>query len=506
MDCARNHGVLPLTIPAVVALIALSAVGCAVGPDFHEPSAPAAEGYTPTPVAPETASAPGPGGAAQRFVEGRDVPAEWWTLFRSPVLDQLVRQALADSPTLAAAQATLRVAEENLQAAQGALFSPQLDAKASAGRQRFSPAAIGMPQIPPVEFHLYNASVSVGYYFDLFGAARRELEALKAENDYQHFQLQAAYLALTANVVTTAFREAAVRAQLEATGSILASEEEQLRLIERQFRLGGASRGDVLTQRTQVAQTRASLPALEKELAQVHHLLAVLVGKLPGEAQMPAFDLATFELPQELPVSLPSALVRERPDILAAEQLLHRASAKVGVATANLYPQITLTGSYGSLTNQSSDLFTSGTSVWNFGLGLAQPLFHGGQLSAQRRAAVAAYEQADAQYREVVLRAFQNVADTLRALEMDARTLQGQAEAAAVAREALELTRQQYELGGGTYLSLLNAQRQYQQAQIQLVRAQAARFADTAALFQALGGGWWHQPAQARPASDQTHP
>lgn len=480
--------------------------GCAVGPDFREPDAPQVESYTPTPVAGETASAPGPGGAAQRLVAGEEVPAQWWILFRSPALDQLIRQALADSPTLASAQATLRVAEENLRAARGALFSPQFDAKGSAGRQRFSPAAIGMPQIPPVEFNLYNASVSIGYYFDLFGSARREFEALQSEADYQQFQLQAAYVTLTANVVTTAIREAALRAQLKATQEILAAEEKQLAIVERQVALGGAARSDVLTQRSQVAQTRAGLPAIEKDLARTRHLLSVFVGKLPGEAQMPEFTLAALELPQELPVSLPSALVRDRPDIRAAEELLHRASAKVGVATANLYPQLTLTGSYGSLTNVSGDWFTAGTSVWSFGVGLVQPLFRGGQLTAQRRAAIAAYDQAAAQYREVVLRAFQNVADTLRALELDAQTLQAQSEAATAAREALDLTQKQYELGAATYLALLTAQRQFQQAKIGLVQAQAARFADSAALFQALGGGWWHEPIRSHGVSDQDKP
>jgi NodT family efflux transporter outer membrane factor (OMF) lipoprotein len=490
----------------VLSLFALVVAGCAVGPDFKEPKAPAIEGYTPTPVSGETVAAPGTAGAAQRLVRGEQVPAQWWELFRSPTLDQLVRQALAESPTLAAAQATLRVAEENLAAARGALFAPQVDAKASAGRQRFSPAAIGMPQIPPVEFNLYNASVSVGYYFDLFGGARREFEALESEADYQNFQLQAGYVTLTANVVTTAIREAALRAQLAATQDILAAEQRQLAIVERQFALGGAAKNDVLTQRSQVAQTRAGLPALEKELARTRHLLSVYVGKLPSEAQLPEFTLATLELPQALPVSLPSALVRERPDIRAAESLLHRASAKVGVATANQYPQITLTGSYGSLTNVSSDWFSSGTSVWSYGLGLTLPLFRGGQLTAQRRAAVAAYEQAEAQYREVVLRAFQNVADTLRALEFDAQTLKAQAEAASAAREALDLTQRQYELGGATYLALLTAERQHQQAQIGLVQAQAARFADSAALFQALGGGWWHAPAQSRTQADEEKP
>ena len=490
----------------MMAVTMLAGAACAVGPDFRPPDSPATSSYTPAPMVAETASAPGAAGIAQRLVAGQEVPAQWWTLFHSPDLDRLIRQALAENPTLAAAQATLRIAEENQRAARGALRYPQLDAKASAGRQRFSPAAIGMPQSPPVEFRLYNASVNVGYNFDLFGGARRELEALQAEVDNRYFQLQGAAITLSANVVTTAVAEAALRAQLAAMHEILASEERQLAIVERQFALGGAARSDVLTQRTQVAQTRAGLPALEKELARIRHLLAVYVGRRPDNAQLPEFVLAALELPSELPASVPSALVRNRPDIRAAEALLQRASARVGVADANLYPQLTLTGSYGTLANRSTDLFTPESAVWNIGAALAQPLFHGGQLRAQRRAAVAGYEQAAAQYREVVLRAFQNVADALRALELDAATLKAQAEAVAVAGQALELAEKQYRLGAGTSLALLTAERQYQQVRLGLVQAEAARFADTAALFQALGGGWWQEPVPAQPVRQDNSP
>ena len=425
---------------------------------------------------------------------GEEIPAQWWTLFHSEPLDRLIRQALTDSPTLAAAQAKLRQAQENLRAEVGAV-SPSVDAKLSAERQRFSFAAIGQPQIPSTIFNLYNASVGVSYTFDVGGGWRRELEVMQALVDYQSFQLEGAHLALTANIVTAAIREASLRAEMQALQEIEALQQKELGITETQFKLGGAKRTDVLAQRAQLMQVRAILLPLEKELAQTRHLLAVLAGKLPSEASLPEFTLETLELPQQLPVSLPSALVRQRPDIRAAEALLHQASAQVGVATANLYPRITLSGNYGSLANSPSDLFSSTTGIWSVGGSLLQPLFHGGELTARRRAAIAVYDQTAAQYRDTVLHAFQNVADALRALDVDARTLQAQTEADAVARDTLDLTHKEFSLGAANYLSLLNAQRQYQQARINLVQSQALRYADTAALFQALGGGWWNRPA-----------
>jgi NodT family efflux transporter outer membrane factor (OMF) lipoprotein len=466
--------------------------GCTVGPVFHRPEATKTTSYTAEKLPQETASAPGAGGAAQRFVSGRDIPAEWWTLFHSRELDRLIREALADSPTLAGARALLRQAQENLTAQTGVVLFPAVDAKASAAREKFSGAASGQPG-QGVLLTLYNASVEVTYSLDLFGGGRRELEALRSQVDYERFQLEGAHLTLTSNIVTAAVKEASLRAQIQSTLDIVADQEKQLDVVEKQFQLGGVSRSDVLAQRAQLAQTRASLPPLQKALAQTRHLLAVLAGRLPGEAILPEFSLDNMRLPQELPVSLPSSLARQRPDIRASEELLHAASAQIGVATANLYPQITLTGSYGSETTKPGNLFGNGTSVWNLGAGLLQPLFHGGELTAKRRAAVAAYDQAAAQYRETVLQAFENVADVLRALEADALTLKAQAEAEAAARDTLDLTEKQFSLGAVNYLSLLNAQRQYRLAHFLLVQAQATRFADTAALFQALGGGWWNR-------------
>jgi NodT family efflux transporter outer membrane factor (OMF) lipoprotein len=475
------------------AAVMMATAGCAIGPDFHAPAAPQADRYTATNLPPETVAAPDSAGASQRFMPGQDIPAQWWMLFHSEAIDRLIRQALAESPSLAAAQATLRQAQENLRAEVG-VVSPSVDAGVSATRQRFSPAAIGQPNMPSTVFNLYNASVSVSYTFDVAGGWRRELEAMQAQVDYQQFQLEGAYLALTANIVTTAVKEASLRAQIHAVQEIAAAQQKQLEIVERQFKLGGAPRTDVLTQRAQLAQTRTTLPPLEKELALARHQLAVLTGRFPGAADLPEITLEKMELPAELPVSVPSALVRQRPDIRAAEALWHQAAAQVGVATANLYPRITLSGSYGSLANRSGDLFSGNTGVWNLGASLLQPLFHGGELTARRRAAIAAYDQAAAQYRETVLRAFQNVADVLRALEVDAEAHKAQAEAELAAHDTLELTQKQYALGGANYLSLLNAERQYQQARVGLVQSRAQRYADTAALFQALGGGWWNRP------------
>jgi len=330
----------------------------------------------------------------------------------------------------------------------------------------------------------------------VFGSTRRALEGAQAAVDYQRFQLEATYLALSANVVTGAIQEASLRAQLQATREVLDALTRQQGVIEKQFEFGAVPRTTVLSQRNQVAQVAATVAPLEKALAAAQHQLSVLAGKLPGEAGMPQFALESLTLPEQLPVSLPSALVRQRPDIRASEEALHQASAAIGVATAAQYPQFTLSGSYGSQAGTFGKLFESDTNVWNLAAGIAQPIFNGGALSARRRAAEAAYDAAAAQYRATVLTAFQNVADTLRALDADAAALKAQAEAEALARETLTLAEQQYKLGGISYLVLLDAQRSYQQTHISLVQAQAARYADTAALFQALGGGWWNRNNQ----------
>ena len=482
-----------LSRAALTAMVFTVVTGCAVGPDFRPPDAPSVKGYTSAPLPAETASSPTKAGEAQHFVDGKEIAAEWWSLFRSESLDSLIRNALKDSPTIAAAQARLRESEENLRAREGTVYSPSFDGDFSVVRRKSTGASFGQPSSNPSTYTLYNATVNVSYTFDVFGGNRRELEALRAQVDYQRFLLEGSYLTLTANIATTAMKEASLRGQLRAIRETVSLLEKYLDIINTQYRVGAVSLSDVLAQRSQLAQVRATLPPLEKQLAQTRHQLAVLAGKLPGEGGLPEFELDSLVLPKDLPLSLPSSIVRQRPDIRASEALLHAACAQVGVATANLYPKITLSGSLGTNAVKIGDLFSSGSSIWSLGAGLLQPLFHGGELSAKRRAAIAAHDQAVAQYRETVLQAFQNVADTLRALDFDARTLQAQAESDQAARESLELTQEQFRLGAVNYLSLLNAERQYQLAQNSLVQAQAARFADTAALFQALGGGWWNR-------------
>ncbi len=481
--------VLSLVISAII-------TGCVVGPDFHRPDAPRVGHYTPTPLPNETAGGEGEGRGSQRFMIGKEIPSQWWTLYHSSPLDELIRQSLTNSPTISSAESALRAAQETRRAALGVALSPQVDANISARRQESSGAAFGQPDTPNTVFNLYNASVNVSYNLNVFGGAQRELEVLQSEVDYQQFQLEAAHLTLTANIVTSAVKEALLRAEISVTEEILNTQEKYLEIVERQFQLGSISRSDLLAQKVQLAQTRATLPPLQLALAQTRHRLAALSGKFNENALLPEFELKSFELPREIPVTLPSVLVRQRPDVLASEVLLHKASGQVGVATANQFPQFTLSGGYGSESSKAGDLFTPGSMVWNLGAGLIQPLFHGGELTAKKRAAAALYDQAASNYRESVLLAFQNVADVLRALEYDASTLASQATAEASAQEALDLTQRQFQLGAVNYLLLLNAQRQYQQARMSLVQAQAARFADTAALFQALGGGWWNRSSE----------
>jgi NodT family efflux transporter outer membrane factor (OMF) lipoprotein len=461
--------------------------GCAVGPDFQRPAAPTIKDYTAKPLPADIS----PTDASQHFVQGMDIPAEWWTLFHSPSLNRLVDQALKANPNLKAAQATLRQAQENVYAAEGALL-PSVNANGSVVRQKTNGAQFGQAN-PGALFTLYNASVSVSYGIDIFGSARRTLESIGAQEEFEQFQLQAAYLTLTSNVVTTAVQEASLQAQIAATREIIDVENQQLDMLQHQFSVGAVSLSSVLAQKTALAQTRASLPVLEKQLALIHNQLAALAGNFPSQDSGTTFDLDALQLPQDLPVSLPSKLVEQRPDIRAPESQLHAASAEIGVATANMFPQLTISGSAGSVATAAGNLFTSGSRIWNAGIGLTQPIFRGGTLLHQRRAAVAAYDAAEAQYRSTVLSAFQDVANVLDALQFDANILQAQQTASQSAADSLDIARKQYQVGATSYLALLNAQQAYQQTRIALAQARASRYTDTAALFHSLGGGWWNR-------------
>jgi NodT family efflux transporter outer membrane factor (OMF) lipoprotein len=465
---------------------------CTVGPDFHQPAPPDTDHYVAG--APfQSMGAPGTAAPVQILVAEQDIPAQWWNLFHNEPLDILVRTALHDSPTIAAAAAALRSAHEGYIAQRGSSVYPQIDGQFQAQREAAPAAAFGFPQLGTSTFTLFDAAVNVTYKFDLVGATRRQLEALAAQTDYQRWQLEAARLTLAANIVTTVITAAALNDQVAATEDILATERNQLVIVQRQHSVGAASQADVLTQQAQVSQLEATLPGLQKSVSQAGHRLAVLSGQSPDHASTAGLSLSALTLPAQLPVSLPAKLVRQRPDVLASESQLHQASAQAGVATANLYPQLTLSGSIGSETTSISQLFGPGTQAWNIGGSLLQPLFHGGELRAKRRGAFDDLDQATAQYRGTVLSALQDVADTLRALQDDALTLQADAQSEAAAHDSLEITRRQFQAGGTSYVNLLIAQRQYAQARLTRIQGEMARMTDSAALLQALGGGWWNR-------------
>ncbi len=478
---------------ATAFVVLLLVAGCAVGPDFRRPAAPGVDRYTSEPLPARTASADVKGGEAQAFTKDMDIPGEWWTLFHSKALDQLIGQALKANPDLEAAQAALRGARENVYAQKGA-YLPGVEANFNPTRQKTADSLTSPLASNSNLYSLHTAQVSVGYTIDAFGGLRRQVESLKASADFQRFQLEAAYLTLTSNVVTAAIEEAALRGQIAAAKRIIEVQSQSLELLRRQYELGQIAEADVVAQEAALAQTQATLPPLEKQLAQQRDLLARLAGRFPSETLAEKFDLSSLDLPVELPLTLPSELVAQRPDVRAAEEQLHAASAEIGVAVANRLPNITLSADLGSVATAMGQLFTSGTGFWTLAGNATQPVFQGGTLLHRQRAAQAAYDQAAAQYRGTVLTAFQNVADTLYAIQCDADALKAAHGAEAAAAKSLAIARTQLELGDVGYLALLNAEQAYQQAAMSTVQATANRYADTAALFQALGGGWWNRP------------
>ena len=485
----------PTRLLAVLTVLALCA--CAVGPNYKPPAAPPGAGFVPPGTLPTTVSAPLPGGEAQRFVDGLDIPGQWWTLFRSPELNALIERGIAHNPTLEAAQAALREANENVAAERGSYY-PSVSGKYQVERQKAS----AFPAAGSYLYTLNSASVDVSYTLDAFGGVRRQVEGLQAEADYERFALEAAYLSLTANIVTAAVTEASLRAQVAANEDIARAEQTELDITQRRVTAGGASRSDVLQQQATLQGTLASLPSLRSQLAQQRNQLAAYVGVLPADYAGAQISLDSLTLPVELPVSLPSKLVEQRPDIQEYSALLHQATAQVGVATANMLPQITLSGSYGAGASHLSDLFSPASAVWSAVAGVTQPLFKGGQLKHQRRSAIAAAQQAAANYRSTVITAFQNVSNTLYALQSDAQALAAQTAAERSAAESLSLVQAQFKSGGASYLQVLTAEQTYQTAAVALVKARAQRYADTAALFQALGGGWWNRTDLATNSSD----
>ncbi len=485
----------------------LAMAGCALGPNFHKPAAPAAAGYTSTPLPQSTASAQVRGGDAQRFVMGRDVPFNWWKDFGNPALNTLVEQALRANPTVPAAQAALRQAQELVYAQRGYFF-PTIAADYAFERQQLpgntatssAPGPQGngqniQPSAPaqPVTYNFHTAELTVGYTPDVFGANRRKVESLDAQAQMQRFELEATYVTLASNVVAAAIQEASIRAQVAATNQIIDDNEKSLQVLRDKYQQGYAMRIDVAAQEAQLAQARALLPPLEKQFEQTRDLLRVLVGKFPNEEIEQTFTLASLTLPQNLPVSLPSRLIEQRPDVRAAEEQLRSANAQVGVAIASMLPQFSITGAVGGSATEFPWMFRSGGPFWDLIGGVAQPLFAGGTLLHTKRAADQALRQAAAQYQETVLTAYQNVADTLHAMLSDADELSEAVAAERAARVTLDLTREQMQDGFTDYLADLAAEIAYQQALLALVQAQSTRFGDTAALYQALGGGWWNR-------------
>jgi NodT family efflux transporter outer membrane factor (OMF) lipoprotein len=479
------------TLSMMAALPPALLTGCAVGPNYHPPAKPTTEGYTADALPGATQTTPVNGGEAQHFEMGGDLPGRWWMLFGSQELDGLIAQALKRYPDLAAQQAALRAARENVRAQQG-IFAPQVQGAANEQRAKISGASIS-PGFPSFVTSLYQTNVNVSYTFDVFGGERRALEGLRAQADNQTYQLEASVLTLTANVAISAISLAATREQIEVTHEVIAVEEQQMRLIERQYQAGVRTRADVLQQQSNLASVRATLPPLQQQMAGYEHALAVLTGQFPHDAAHVGLKLSDLKLPEEIPVSLPSALVAQRPDIQAQAALVHQASAAIGVATANMLPQLTLTGSVGDESLVWSTLLQGSSGVWSIAGGLTQPIFEGGSLRAKRHAAIDLYDQASAQYRLVVLNAFQNVADSLTALDNDAQALKEQNDAVSSANASIELIQRQYESGAVDYVTLLTAQQAYQQARVAYVRALSSRFTDTVTLFQALGGGWWNR-------------
>lgn len=480
----RGIGLLALTL-------ALSA--CVLGPDFTRPASSPSAAYTKRAV--DLPSA-GPADARQRLVAGNRVARDWWRLFGSPSLNDTIALALSGSPTLETARATLAAAEEAIVEANAA-FYPQLDLGASASRQRAGGSTGRSGSASHLVSNLFSIGPTVSYGPDIFGRNRRFAEQQSALAQFQAYELAAAYLTLTGNTVTQALNIAGDAAQIKAIEQIVASDRQNLALVQLEKDAGKAAQADVLAAETQLLSDQALLPPVRQQLSAAQHALSLLVGKSPGEWSPPFFDLDAIAVPRDLPLQLPSALLRARPDILAAEAQLHAATAAVGVTEAQLYPSLTLTGSFTQQAATTGPLFEGANSLWSAAASLTAPIFHGGQLEAQHRAALDQLAAQVGTYRQTVLTAFGQVADTLRALEHDAELLAAEQRAMIVAAQSLGLTQEAYRAGTGSLLQVLDAQRLAAEAQLAYVRAKGQRDQDTAQLFEAMGGAWrqWNDPA-----------
>lgn len=481
---------LTTVLISVLAIVSSGSMsGCAVGPDFKRPTAPEGKTLTAQTLPSSTVIADG---KAQRFAADDKIAADWWRLLSCPQLDAIVVEALAKNPSVDAARASLRMSQDTLRAGYGVFF-PHAEVAAGATRELYNPAP-GIIQSPTTSspFNLFTVSASVSYALDVWGGQRRALEGLRAQVDDQRYTLMGTYVMLSGNVVNAVIAQAGYRAEIDATLASIALLKEQLRITQAQAQGGTVPYANVLTIQSQIASTEATLPPLEQKIDQAADLLATLAGKTPAEWQQPRITLADLTLPADLPESLPSELVRQRPDILVAEALLHAANANIGVATAAMLPNVTLNAGYGVAGTASG----SGP-FWSFGAGLTQPVFDAGTLWYQRKAAIDAHDVSLAIYRQTVLAAFEQVADTLRGLQHDAETLRAETEAVETAEGAMRLIQANYAAGVSNYLQVLVADGQYLLARVGYVQAVAQRLQDTVALYVALGGGWWNRPAQS---------
>lgn len=480
------------TVRSLTIAVLLACGGCAVGPDFKRPGAPATASYVAGTLPDQTVATPAAGGQAQRFVHGQAIQSQWWKLFGSPALDELVEVALLANPDLQAAEAALRAAHSNAAAQRGA-FWPRAELQLLPLREK--------PDADTSPYRLHTGQLNISYAPDLFGANRRQTEVLVAELELQQFEREAVYMTLVSSVVNAAIEEASLRAQIAATREIIGLSTRLLDISRRQHRVGQIGGAEVVSQEVALAQMQVSLPPLEKQLAEQRNLLAVLAGRLPSDKIQQRFELDELTLPTELPLSLPAQLVEQRPDIRAAQAQLHAASAAIGVAIAARLPNLTLTASSGRSGASWSQLTGSGAGFWAVGADLLQPIFQGRALLHQQRAAQATYDQAAAQYRSTVLTAFQDTADTLQAIVSDAQTLQAATVAHEAAQRSLVMVERQRELGAVSQADVVLAQQAYQEAVMGWVEARASRYSNTVALFHALGGGWW-QTTEARVATD----
>jgi NodT family efflux transporter outer membrane factor (OMF) lipoprotein len=512
MKLSRKSHLIWLTVLAALTLLA----GCAVGPNFKKPEAPQGAGFSTKPLRDPAASSVADGGGAQRFVSGQDIPFDWWRAFQCPELDTLIDKALRANPTIASAKAALRQAQELVYAQQG-YFYPTIGGGYNVERQQLagnlggnSPGLQGNgsivatrvftnpPWVGPVTFTLHTAQLTVGYTLDVFGGNRRQMESLAAQAAMQRFELDAAYITLASSVVAAAIQEGSMRAQIVATEKIIDANAQSLEALRNQRKSGYASDLNVAAQESALAQIQQTLPPLKKQLEQTRDLIRALTGHLPNQDVEETFQLSSLHLPQDLPLSLPSTIIKQRPDVRAAEEQMRSANAQVGAAIANRLPQFSLSGAYGGTATKINEMFSTGGPFWNLILSVDQPLFDGFTLLHRQRAANQALIQAAAQYRSTVIGAFQNVADTLHALVFDADTLKAAVATEQAAKRSFDLFTRQFQVGYANYLALLSAEAAYNQAVIAVVQAQANRYADTAALFQALGGGWWNHVALAK--------